>query len=99
MPETFSDQDLRGARFDRCDLSGAVMRGVILEGADLDAPWLLGEGSTLLVNGIDVVPFVRAELARQFPGHESRLAQDPDGLRQAYEVVQEAWQRALHRAA
>ena len=99
MPETFADRDLRGARFDRCDLSGVVMRGVLLEGADLDAPWLLGEGSTLLVNGVDVVPYVRAELARRFPGHASRLASDPDGLREAYEVVQQAWQRALDRAA
>src|SRR5512144_2210412 len=64
----FVDADLRGARFVEADLSGVVMRGVQVEGADIDAPWLLsGEGS-LLVNGIDVAPLVEAELNRRFPG-------------------------------
>jgi len=37
----FVDADLRGARFVRADLSGVVMRGVNVDGADIDAPWLL----------------------------------------------------------
>ena len=42
----FVDADLRGARFVRADLSGVVMRGVDVQGADIDAPWLFdGEGS------------------------------------------------------
>lgn len=93
--ETFADRDLHGARFVNANLSGAVMRGVDVAGLDLDAPWLLEAGGTLLVNGVDVVPFVRAELERRFPGFAERGAQDPDGLRRAYELVQQAWQRAL----
>jgi len=34
----FVDANLRGARFCRADLSGVVMRGVQVEGADIDAP-------------------------------------------------------------
>ena len=96
--ETFADKDLRGARFVNSLLSGAVLRGVAVDGVDIDDPWLLAPGSTLLVNGVDVVPFVRAELERRFPGYAERRAADPEGLRRAYELVQEAWQDALERA-
>ena len=42
----FIGADLRGARFIGSDLSGVVMRGVQVEGADIDAPWLSdGESS------------------------------------------------------
>ena len=94
---TFVDQDLRGARFVRSDLSGAVMRGVDVDGADIDAPWLLdGEGS-LRVNGVDVVPFVEAELNRRFPGRADRRAGDPEGLRAAWAKLEEAWAVTLER--
>jgi hypothetical protein len=64
---SFVDASMRGARFVRSDLSGTVMRGVDVAGADIDSPWLLEDGGSLLVNGVDVVPFVRAELARRGP--------------------------------
>ena len=62
---TFVDEDLRGARFVRTDLSDAVMRGVDVDGADIDAPWLL-DGGSLRVYGVDVVTFVEADLNRRF---------------------------------
>ncbi|MDN3937549.1 DinB family protein [Arthrobacter sp. YD4] len=95
---TLTATNLRGARFVRADLSGAVMRGVDLAGADIDAPWLAEDGSTLLVNGVDVVPLVEAELNRRFPGRAERRATDPDGLRHAWARLEEAWQQALERA-
>jgi uncharacterized protein YjbI with pentapeptide repeats len=64
----FVDANLRGARFVRSDLSGAVMRAVDVAGADIDAPWLLDGENVLRVNGVDVVPFVEAELNRRFRG-------------------------------
>jgi len=96
---TFTAANLRGARFIRADLSGAVMRGVDLAGADIDAPWLAEVGSTLLLNGVDVVPLVEAELNRRFPGRAQRRATDPDGLRQAWARLEEAWRQALERVA
>jgi hypothetical protein len=92
---TFVDRDLRGARFDRSMLTGAVMRGVDVDGLDIDAPWL-AEG-TLLVNGVDVVPFVEAELNRRFPGRELRQATDPEGLRVAWAAIERAWASAVER--
>ncbi|MFC8411504.1 DinB family protein [Arthrobacter sp. NPDC057259] len=96
---TFTAANLRGARFIRADLSGAVMRGVDLSGADIDAPWLAEDGSTLLVNGVDVVPLVEAELNRRFPGRGERRATDPGGLRNAWARLEQAWDLALERAA
>ncbi|MEV4624814.1 DinB family protein [Micromonospora sp. NPDC049523] len=92
---TFVDRDLRGARFDRSTLAGAVMRGVDVHGLDIDAPWL-AEGP-LLVNGVDVVPLVEAELNRRFPGRELKQASDPDGLRTAWAALERAWAAAVDR--
>jgi hypothetical protein len=79
----FVDVNLRGARFVGADLSGVVMRRVEVAAADIDAPWLL-EGDTFLrVNGVDVIPFVEAELNARFPGRAERRAEDPEGLRAA----------------
>lgn len=99
MTRTFTGaDDLRGARFVECDLAGAVMRGVQVEAVDIDAPWL-PYGDPLLVNGVDVVPYVEAELDRRFPGREQRRAADPDGLRAAWDVLQKTWAATLERAA
>ncbi|MFF5217369.1 DinB family protein [Micromonospora sp. NPDC000442] len=93
----FVDRDLQGARFISSTLAGAVMRGVEVRGLDIDAPWL-AEGS-LLVNGVDVVPFVEAELNRRFPGRELRQAGDPEGLRAAWAALERAWATAVDRAS
>ncbi|WP_024365300.1 DinB family protein [Arthrobacter sp. TB 26] len=95
----FVDVNLRGARFVRSDLSGAVMRGVDVAGADIDAPWLLEGGNVLRVNGVDVVPFVEAELNRRFPGRAEKRAGDPDGLRAAWAALERTWSATLERAA
>ena len=54
------DRDLKGALFNRSTLVGAVMRGVDVDGLDIDAPWL--GGGTLFVNGVNVVSFVESTL-------------------------------------
>ena len=79
----FVGRSLRGARFIDSDLSHVRARGVLLDGADFDSPWLLdGEGS-LVVNGVDVAPLVEVELNRRFPGRELQKSQTPEGLRVA----------------
>jgi uncharacterized protein YjbI with pentapeptide repeats len=97
-PRRFVDEDLRGARFERCDLSGAVVRGSALEGLELDDPWLGRPGASLLVNGVDVAPLVEAELDRRFPGRELRHATSADVLREAWAAVRAAWDVAVARA-
>lgn len=94
----FVNADLRGARFVGTDLSGVVMRGVEVAGADIDAPWLV-HGGSFLVNGIDVAPFVEAELNRRSPGRAGRRAGDPEGLRAAWSAVARAWAATIERVA
>jgi hypothetical protein len=95
----FVEADLGGARFVGADLSGVVMRGVQVEGAAIDAPWLLSGGGSLLVNGVDVVPYVEAELNRRFPGRAQQRAEDPDGLREAWAALERTWAVTLERVA
>ena len=95
----FSGADLSGARFVECDLSGFVMRGVEARGAEIDSPWLPDGGGSLLVNGVDVVPFVEAELDRRFPGRGQRRAREPEGLCAAWAAVERAWAAAVDRVA
>ncbi|QHK21778.1 DinB family protein [Pseudarthrobacter psychrotolerans] len=95
----FSDVNLSGSRFVRSDLSGAVMRGVYVERVDIDAPWLLEDEGSMLVNGVDVAPLVDAELNRRFPGRELRHAADPDSLREAWTRLENTWSATLRRAA
>jgi uncharacterized damage-inducible protein DinB len=95
----FVDVDLSGARFVGSELSGVVMRGVQVDGADIDAPWLLSDGASLLVNGVDVAPYVEAELNRRFPGRDQQRAADPDGLRAAWAALEHTWTATLERAA
>ncbi len=96
---TFAGVNLHGARFTGSDLSGVVMRGVDVKDADFDAPWLPDGESSLLVNGVDVVPFVEAELDRRFPGREQRRARDPEGLRDAWAALERTWAATLERVA
>ena len=95
----FVDADLQGARFVRSGLSGVVMRAVDVQGADIDAPWLFDGESSLLINGVDVIPLVDAELNRRFPGRAYRRAGDPAGLRDAWAELERAWTATIERAA
>jgi len=94
----FTDTDLRGARFVRSDLSGAQMRAVDVGGTSIDAPWLLKGRQWLLVNDVDVVPYIEQELNRRFPGRSQRTADDPQALREAWTALEEQWRLALQRA-
>lgn len=96
--ERFFERSFRGARFVECDLSDVVMRGVEIAGMEIDAPWL-AEGQGLLVNGVDVAPFVERELSRRFPGRSERTAQSPAALREAWNSADGAWSAAIERAA
>lgn len=79
----------KGATLRFCDFRGATLRSVDVDGLDIDSHDLLF--GTLIVNGVDVVPLVDAELNRQFPGRELQNAQTPEGLREAWVAVQAAW--------
>ena len=58
----FINVDLSRARVRNGDFTGVVMRGVELIDVDID-----GAIENLVVNGVDVVPLVEAELDRRDP--------------------------------
>lgn len=95
---TFTSRSLRGSRFVGCDLGDVVVRGSDVAGMEIDSPWLLEGGSILIVNGVNVVPLVDAELNRRFPGRELRTAEDPQGLRAAWAALERTWAATLDRA-
>ncbi len=86
---TFVRTSFTGATFRSCDLSGVTMRSVDTNGLEIDDHDLLF--GSVIVNGVDVVPLVEAELNRQFPGRELQQAQTPEGLRNGWVAVQNAW--------
>lgn len=109
----FRQVSLRGATFDEVHLTDATLRDVDLSGATLRAahldrvrmrgveiPDLDIDGSLgrLVVNGVDVVPLVEAELDRRMP--ERRLMQptDPEGFREAWEALGRLWAGTVERA-
>jgi hypothetical protein len=93
----FRDRSLKGASFVECDLSDVVIRGCDISGMEIDAPWLRF-GKPLIVNGLDVGPFVEADLNRRFPGRELQEAPDPGGLRAAWAALEGAWVALIERA-
>ncbi len=86
---TFVRTSFKGATLRSCDVRGVTMRSVDVGGLDIDSHDLFF--GTLVVNGVDVVPLVDAELNRQFPGRELQKAQTPEGLRDGWVAVQAAW--------
>lgn len=90
---TFVRASFKGATLRFSDVSGVTMRGVDVDGLDIDSHDLFF--GSLIVNGVDVVPLVDAELNRQFPGRELQKSQTPEGLREGWVAVQAAWQETV----
>lgn len=90
---TFERASFRGATVRFSDFSGVTMRETDVGGLDIDSHDLFF--GTLVVNGVDVVPLVDAELNRQFPGRELQKSTTPEGLREGWVAVQAAWQETV----
>jgi hypothetical protein len=99
----FVDENLRGARFHMVDLSGATfravfLRDVVMRGVELDNVDIHGEIGRVVVNGVEIGPLVEAELDRRYPLRPKMRPGDPDGFRQAWDVVEELWAGTVARA-
>jgi DinB family protein/pentapeptide repeat protein len=89
----FRAVDLSHARFRGVDLSGVVMRGAELVDVRID-----GEIQNLVINGVDVAPLVDAELDRRHPDRARMRPTDPDGFREAWDIVERLWEGTVGRA-
>lgn len=113
MAETFHDRDLADADFDDVSLRGARFHRVSfndtrftnveffrasIENADLIDVTITGEVRNLVINGVDVAPYVETELDKQQPGRERMRPTDPDGFRAAWDLLEELWAGTVDRA-
>ena len=105
--EEFTNRDLKGSHFTQVDLSESRFHDIYLRDVRITGAWIIDmdidamiEGS-FLVNGVDVVPYVEAELNARHPGREVVFAVregDADSFRAAWAVDQAAWERTVERA-
>nr|WP_172836137.1 DinB family protein [Microlunatus soli] len=88
----YVDQDLHGAEFRECDLTGARLIGVVMQDAVID-----GLVSNLVVNGVEVTSYVEAELDRRHPVRALIRSEDPADLRDASRQLHAAWAATTDR--
>ncbi|MFG3253747.1 DinB family protein [Streptomyces sp. NPDC048172] len=89
---SFEDQDLAGAEFRECDLTGARLIGVVMRDVVID-----GLVSNVVVNGVEVTSYVEAELDRRYPVRLLMRSGDPADLREAHRQLREGWARTIER--
>jgi uncharacterized damage-inducible protein DinB len=99
----FFDVDLKGSRFERVDLSGAQFRVVDLSGAvmrnvDLINVEMNGDIENLVINGVDVGPLIEAALDARYPLRPKMRPTDPDGFREAWNLIEQLWAGTVERA-
>ncbi|SNY33899.1 DinB family protein [Paractinoplanes atraurantiacus] len=87
------DVDLAGSRFREVNFYDVTMRGVYIGKVDID-----GEVESLVINGVDVAPFVQAEMDRLEPERVKMRPTDPDGFREAWDLIEARWAETVERA-
>ena len=88
----FDDEDLTGAEFRECDLSRARLVGVVMQDAEID-----GLVTNLVVNGVQVMPYVEAELDRRHPVRLLIRSDEPSDLREAWRQLRADWATTTER--
>lgn len=87
------DADFSGARLHAPNFEGAKITDAVFYGADIS-----GDIEGLRLNGVDVAPLVLAELERLSPGRAKLRATDPDGLADAWAMVEDMWRDTVTHA-
>ncbi len=88
----FDDEDLTGAEFRECDLSRARLVGVVMQDAEID-----GLVTNLVVNGVEVMQYVEAELDRRHPVRLLIRSDAPADLREAWRQLRDDWATTTER--
>lgn len=88
----FDDEDLSGAEFRECELSRARMVGVVMHDAEID-----GLVTNLVVNGVEVMAYVEAELDRRHPVRLLIRSDQPDDLRKGWRQLRDGWAKTTER--
>jgi len=99
----FTDKDLRGSHFERVDLTGTQFRlvdmsGVVMKNVDLINVDIHGDIENLMINEVDVGPLINAELDSRYPLRSKMRPTDPDGFREAWDILERLWDETVERA-
>jgi uncharacterized protein YjbI with pentapeptide repeats len=94
---------LSGARLEDADFSNARLHAANFESAKITDAWfynadISGDLEGLRLNGVEVAPLVAAERARLFPELTQLQAADPQGLAEAWAMIEALWQTTVSRA-
>jgi hypothetical protein len=89
----FDDEDLTDAEFRECDLSRARLIGVVMQDVEID-----GLVTNLVVNGVEVMSYVEAELDRRHPVRLLIRSDEPADLREGWRQLRQAWATTTERA-
>jgi uncharacterized protein YjbI with pentapeptide repeats len=94
---------LPGARLEDIDFSNARLHAPNFEGVKITDAWfynadISGDLEGLRLNGVEVAPLVVAELERHFPERAKLRAADPEGLAEAWAMIDDRWQATVARA-
>lgn len=92
--ERFVEQDLTGAEFRECDMTGTRLIGVVMQDVVIE-----GLVSNLVVNEVDVTDYVETELDRRYPVRVLIRSDDPAELREGWRVLRADWAATLARIA
>ena len=101
MAEEF-EGDLSGSVFWGADLSGSRFRDVNLTDVTISHAWVVNDDIDALVehvtiNGVDVTDYVN-ERDPWFPLRGQIRAKDPEGMREAWQALEQEWQTTIGRA-
>ena len=102
MPD-FTRADLTGSRFIDVNLSDARFRSLLLNGTTFrsvfaDRMEIDGPIQQLVVNGVDVMPLVEAELNRRDPDRAKMRPSNASGFREAWDILERRWAATVERA-
>lgn len=94
---------LAGVRLEDLDLSDARLHAPNFEGARITDGWfrnadISADIEGLRLNGVEVEPLVIAELERRQPERVKLRASDPQGLAEAWEMIESLWEDTVARA-
>ncbi|MGC2484719.1 MAG: DinB family protein [Acidimicrobiales bacterium] len=94
---------LSGARIEDADFSNGRLHAANFEGAKITDAWFYnadvsGDLEGLRLNGIEVAPLVEAERARLFPELAQLRASDPQGIADAWTMIEVHWWATVSRA-
>src|SRR5262245_66181568 len=88
----YVEEDLHGAEFRECDLTGARLIGVVMQNAVID-----GLVTNLVVNGVEVTEYVEAELDRRHPVRVLIRSDDPAELLEGWRRLRADWTATVER--